>query len=76
MDIDTQIELQREAHENPPAPSADAPEWADTEEPRPFHGFCAKCGISLLRRGPNCARCAFNDAVLALTVARADAVTF
>ncbi len=63
-DFDATLERLREEHESAPSPIAEAPEWADTEEPRPFRGFCEKCGISLLRRGPMCARCTFE---LALT---------
>ncbi len=61
--FDADMELRREAHESPAPQPTDAPEWADTEEPRPFRGFCVKCGISLLRRGPMCARCTFELAL-------------
>ncbi len=63
IDFDRNFELQREAIEAERQPLPDAPEWADTEEPRAFHGFCTTCGNTLLRRGPLCAVCAFNVAV-------------
>ena len=80
-DFDRQLEQQREAIESPAATPADAPEWADTEDPRPFYGHCSKCGNSLLKRGPLCAVCKFDKAVQAaaefdkadLTAAQMDA---